>query len=383
VTSHPVQYQAPLFQQLARNPQLDLTVYYGHDGGVAGTLDGGFGVPIVWDRPLLSGYTSHFLRSQSRPLSLLGHLWRGHYDAVLIHSYATPLSLIAYAAARLTRTPILLRTESHLLRARPAVLERIKTAVLRIVFRLTGAFLVIGDANRQFFEHYGADNRRMFRTPYCVDNEYLSGQALQLATEKPRIMREIGLNSARPVIAYCGKLIERKRVADLIRAIGLAAQRGRPAQLMVVGDGPLYAPLKQLCRSHSIDATFVGFQNQTQLARYYVCADVCVLPSSYETWGLVINEAMACGLPVVTTTVVGAGVDLVIPGVTGYTYPPGDCAALADCLERLIGDPALRKTMGEAARQRVDPHNYQECTAGIISALEFVGRRARTVTPAP
>jgi glycosyltransferase involved in cell wall biosynthesis len=248
--------------------------------------------------------------------------------------------------------------------------------VLRLLFRFTAAFLVIGEANRKFCEHYGVDGARMFRTPYCVDNEYLCGQAAELMAEKPRIMREIGLRSATPVIAYSGKLIGRKRVADLIRAMGLLAERAQPAQLMIVGDGHLQSSLKELCSSLNVDATFVGFRNQTQLARYYVCADLLVLPSNYETWGLVVNEAMVCGLPVVTTTVAGAGLDLVVPGVTGFTYPAGDCEALAERLSRLIADPVLRSSMGEAARQRVQAYNYQACAAGVLAALEFVGPRA-------
>jgi glycosyltransferase involved in cell wall biosynthesis len=141
---------------------------------------------------------------------------------------------------------------------------------------------------------------------------------------------------------------------------------------LIIGDGPRRPSLQALCADLDIEAAFVGFQNQGQIARYLVCADVFVLPSEYETWGLVINEAMACGLPVVATAVVGAGVDLIEAGVTGFTYPPGDRAALADCLQPLIADPALRLSMGAAARRRVQPYNYRTCAAGVVSALQFI-----------
>lgn len=384
VTSHPVHYQAPLFQELARRSEIDLTVYYGHDGSLAGAMDDGFGMPIAWGTPLLAGYRSQFLtmhagttRSWSRlagRLAIVGHLWRRHYDAVFIHSYATWLSLLTYAAAMSTRTPILLRTESHLLRHRPALLEQVKRRLLDFLFRRTGAFLVIGEANRQFFARYGAPNARCFRTPYCVDNDTLTNAAARCAPDRVRLMQTIGLAPGRCVIAYCGKLIERKRVEDLVHATGALSRRGMSAQLLIIGDGPLRRPLQALCQELEVEAAFVGFQDQSQLARSLACADLFVLPSGYETWGLVINEAMACGLPVVTTAVAGAGLDLVEPGVTGFLYPSGDRAALADCLARLIADPALRVSMGAAARLRVQPYNYRTCADGVVSALQFVAR---------
>jgi glycosyltransferase involved in cell wall biosynthesis len=384
VTSHPVHYQAPLFQELARRTEIDMTVYYGHDGSLAGAMDDGFGIPVVWDTPLLAGYRSHFLTMHAETrrtwgrlagrLAIVGHLWRRHYDAVLIHSYATWLSLLTYAAAMMTGTPILLRTESHLLRHRPALLEQVKRRLLRFLFRRTGAFLVIGEANRQFFARYGAPSTGFFWTPYCVDNDTLTASATRCAPDRLRLKQAIGLQPGGCVLAYCGKLIERKRVEDLVHAAGSLKRRGMPAQLLIIGDGPLRSSLQALCRELEVEAAFVGFQNQAQIVPYLGCADVFVLPSDYETWGLVINEAMACGLPVVTTAVAGAGVDLVEPGVTGFIYPSGDRDALSACLERLVADPALRTAMGAAAHRRVQPYNYRTCADGVVSALQFAAR---------
>ena len=300
VTSHPVQYQAPLFQHLAQHPQIDLTVYYGHDGSVTGELDREFGIPIVWDRPLLDGYRSKFLSSRASRLdqwlgiagkaAIVGHLSRGRYDAVFIHSYATALSLLTYLGAWISRTPILLRTESHRLRPRSAGVEWLKKPVLSALFRWTDAFLTIGQANRQFFLYYGVDDSRMFSTPYCVDNDYLSEQAQIHIPNKAAVMQRTGLKSDRPVIAFSGKLIERKRVQDLIRALDILATQGLAATLLVIGDGPLRDELTTIAAEANIDAVFVGFQNQTQLARYYVCADALVHPVQQRDVGARIER---------------------------------------------------------------------------------------------
>ncbi|MFA5908983.1 MAG: glycosyltransferase family 4 protein [Vicinamibacterales bacterium] len=216
------------------------------------------------------------------------------------------------------------------------------------------------------------DERHMFSTPYCVDNDYLSEQGLRHIPGKATTIRDIGLPRDRPIIVYSGKLIRLKRVQDLIQAIHILGRQGHAASLLVIGDGPLREELTQIAADANVTASFVGFQNQTQLARYYVCADVLVLPSSNETWGLVLNEAMALGLPVVTTTQVGASRDLVVPNHTGYTYQAGDCEDLARLLGALIGDEKLRRRLGEAARDKIRRYTYRECVAGVIAALELV-----------
>ena len=279
---------------------------------------------------------------------------------------------MAYLGAWLSRTPVLLRTESHLMRSRPATTEFAKSVILRALFRFTAAFLAIGEANTRFYEYYGLPPEKMFWTPYCVDNEYLISEQQRLARDREAIRQEIGISPGRSVIIYSGKLIERKRVEDLLQAVKLLSPKSQVAELLILGDGPRRALLIGLADSLDLRVRFVGFQNQSQLARYYVCGDVFVLPSSYETWGLVVNEAMAFGMPIVTTSVVGAGVDLVTPGITGYTYEPGDCAALAACLDPLLKDAEARRRMGEAALRRVGPYNLDECVKGVLAALQFV-----------
>ena len=382
VTSHPVQYQAPLFQRLAAHSSIDLTVYYGHDGSIAGELDREFGIPIAWDRPLLAGYRSVFLTRRERRLGWLGqaarqmtvllHLWRGRYDAVFIHSYATWLSLMAYLGAWLSRTPVLLRTESHLLRPRHAIIAAAKNLILRKLFRHTAAFLVIGEANRRFYEFLGVTEKMMFWTPYSVDNEYLSAEQRRLAPDRDAIRREVGIAPGHLVVVYSGKLIELKRIEDLIQALKLLSAESQPAELLIIGEGPRRELLTKLASELGMRVTFAGFQNQTQLARYYLCGDIFVLPSTRETWGLVLNEAMLFGMPVVTTSAVGAGADLVVADVTGYTFEPGDCVTLAKHLDMLLNDPDARRRMGEAARCRISAYTYAEGVNGVLAALGCV-----------
>lgn len=386
VTSHPVQYQAPLFQKLARHPQIDLTVYYGSDFSIQGEVDPGFGVPVKWDRPLLDGYRSIFLTHGGRVRSRLAQLvvyariipelWRQRYDAVFIHSYATPLSLLAYIGAWLSRTPVLLHTESELLRPRGRRLEFAKQFILRLLFRRTAAFLTIGTANREFYVHYGVSPARMFHTPYSVDNDFFSAEFERLRPRRAELKRALGFPEDLPVIVFSGKLMELKRVVDLMWAYQRLTMQGKQAGLLIIGDGERRDELRSLIRQQKLSyARFVGFKNQTELPQFYICGDVLVLPSRSETWGLVVNEAMLFSMPVVTTDMVGAGKDLVVPGVTGYIYPAGDVSRLTELLADLLCDSLKRARMGEAARQRVAQYSYAVCVEGIVQAVQRVKRR--------
>jgi glycosyltransferase involved in cell wall biosynthesis len=110
--------------------------------------------------------------------------------------------------------------------------------------------------------------------------------------------------------------------------------------------------------------------DRSTLARYYAAADIFVLPSRSETWGLVINEAMEFGLPIVTTSAVGAAADLVAPGTNGLVVPPDDSNALAGALEQLVCDPGLRRAMGERSRKCVAQHTPTAWASAFAGALE-------------
>jgi glycosyltransferase involved in cell wall biosynthesis len=387
VTSHPVQYQAPLFQRLAADGRIDLTVFYGHDGSIVGEADRDFGIPIAWDRSLLDGYSWIFLRrtadrrdaihrlaSEAR---IIGHLRRGRFDAVFIHSYATRLSLLAYVGALTSSTPVLLRTESERLRKRHRWVEALKYGCLRPLFAGTSAFLVIGVANRLFFEHYGVDASRQFFTPYAVDNGYFGQQRGQLQDSRPLLRHGYGFPDDVVVVGFSGKLIPRKGVDDLLEAIATLQRDGLRIGALIVGEGGDRAQVEASVRARGLGwIVFAGFKNQSKLASCYVCMDLFALPSRFDTWGLVVNEAMLFGLPVIASTHVGAALDLIEHGHNGYIYPAGDVDGLTEALRRLVRSPDRRCQFGRRSSEIVQRYSYDACVRGILEALEYVGTTA-------
>jgi glycosyltransferase involved in cell wall biosynthesis len=381
-----VQYQAPLLQRLALHPEVELTVFYGDDRSVAGEVDDGFGLPVQWDRPLLAGYRHIFLKrvgSVRGPLQqlvadirIIRHLFTGRFDAVLIHSYATRLSLLAYAGAVASGTPVLLRTESERLRPRGRWTEVVKAAVLGPLLAVTSAVLVIGRANRRFYDHYGVAGNQQFFTPYSVDNDFFLTQRGMVERSRQDLRRLHDWPEDVAVIGFSGKLIPLKRVEDLIDAVAALQREGLRAGLLIVGDGPSRAALEERARSRQLKWTlFAGFRNQSELPACYVCMDVFVLPSRSETWGLVLNEAMLFQLPVIASRMVGATEDLIDIGKNGYVFDVGNVAQLTDALRTLVHSAEMRRSFGCHSRAIVETYSHDVCLRGTLDALGHVTGR--------
>ncbi len=372
--SHPIQYFAPLYRELSRRPEVDLTVYYYSDATTGAHLDVGFGREIAWDADLLGGYRSRFLPSsrdvqpdsgQRRAhLDLLRELASERYDAIWIHGYAHVANWLAAVVAAATRTKVLLRDEQTLLRPRSWRRRIVKRVVLSPLFG-TSLCLFIGAQNRRHFEHFGA--RRLFPTPYCVDNDYFGLAAARLAAGRDAIRSAWGLGGA-PVVLFAGKLVDYKQPLQLLDAFHRVASEF-PCSLLVAGDGPLASSFDDAAQALGTKRVVrTGFLNQTELPRAYAAADIFVLPSRSEPWGLVVNEAMNFGLPVVVSDGVGCAEDLVEHGANGFVFAHDDTESLAEALRILVRDGDLRASFGARSRQVVKRYNIARCASGIVEA---------------
>lgn len=386
LVSHPIPYQEPLLRHLARSPRVDLTVRFLSDFSLRDHEDPGFGGEIGWDTPLARGYRRSFLSRGSRPpgrtTGLLGR-WaddidRDGFDAVWLHGYYHLAHWRAALTAKRRGLPVLLRGETPAIEGLP---ERAawRTRLLQRVVKTADAYLAIGSANARFWVSHGADPERVFFMPYAVDNAWFAARARIARPRRAATRAELGLAPDRPVLLFVGKLVARKRVTDLLEAAARAARRlpaARRPYVLVAGDGPDREDLERRARTlPDRDAVrFVGFQTPARLPRLLDLADALVLPSDDEPWGLVVNEAMACGTPAVVSDLVGCGPDLVDHGRTGLVTRCGDVAALADALVTLCDDPALPARLGRAARHRVDAFSIEADAQGLTRALAAVAR---------
>jgi glycosyltransferase involved in cell wall biosynthesis len=374
LVSHPIQYFAPLYRELAARPEIDLTVYFFSDATVRPYFDPGFGRNVAWDVELLGGYRHVFVPS-ARATPIGGPFWRRRNldvarelllrppDVIWAHGYAHLTTWLAFAAARLRGVPFLIREEQTLLRQRPRWRRALKAMPLRILLRSAHG-LAVGEANRDYLLRYGLPQERIFSAPYCVDNATFRRRAADLASSRRALRLSFGVTDDAPVVLFVGKFDPQKNVRRLLEAFEVV-RREQDAWLLLVGDGVMAREIRAQAAERVLTP---GFLNQSEVTRAYAAADILALPSAAETWGLVVNEAMNFGLPVVVSDRVGCGRDLVRDGANGFVVPHDDVAELARALEALVGDADLRRRMGASSRKLVSQYTITACADGIVHA---------------
>lgn len=387
LATHPIQYYVPWYRALAQHAEIDLTVLYGGRPSPSDQAKAGFGVPFEWDIPLLDGYRYRFLKNRAivpNVSTFLGCdtpdiqaiIRAEHFDVFTVHGWSTLSSWQAITACWQSRTPLLVRGDSCLTADRWHAKRWLRWPAHRWFISRFDAYLVVGQRARAYYRYYGADPKKMFDTPHAVDNEFFATRQAALQLERDHLRQRWGIPADAVVFLFAGKLISRKRPGDFLRAIARARGEAPHVFGLIAGDGPLRPWLERFAIAHRLPVTFTGFLNQTEMPEAYTASDALVLPSSYgETWGLVINEAMASGLPAIVSDRVGCAPDLIQPGITGEVFPAGAIARLADLLAHCAQHPARLKAMGASAQQHIQRYSIANAVEGTANALHAVSRR--------
>ncbi len=382
LNSHPIQYFAPLYAYLNASDSLDITALYCSDFSLRGGLDPGFKQPVTWDVDLLSGYRSKFLGEAAKKRVPAGfwslvcpEVWReirsSKYDAVLLHGHGYAVNLIALVAAKSKGIKVMMRCDTHLCLKRSFLKRNIRRLVLCLLYKICDRCLAIGTANHEFYRRMFVPEEKIFKVPYTVDNKRFIKSSKITQEERAAIRSNFGLKRDQVVILYASKLDPLKHPDDLLRAAALLHHEGLECAVMMVGNGMMESQLHRLAKSLRLsDVIFPGFINQKDLPRILAACDIFVLPAENEAWGLIVNEAMCAGLPVVVGDEVGCVADLIVEGKTGFIHKPGNVAALAEALRKLVRDPALRVTIGQNCRARMEHWSFAECLQGIKAAVK-------------
>jgi glycosyltransferase involved in cell wall biosynthesis len=383
VVSHPIQYQAPLLRRLAREPDISLKVFFWSDFSVKEYADEGFGVRVKWDVPLLEGYEYEFLPA-IRPSTevtfwapinrgIYRALKRGRFDAVWLHGYWSINCALTMISAQLLGIPLLERAEGTLVDHPRSVFRRaVKRAFFSIARPLISAVLPISSRNRDYWNHYLGPNFPSFMVPYGVDNAYFQSMIGAAGHLREEFRQQLNLERGRHIILYASKLLSRKRCIDLIDAyVDLETPvDGKKPYLLIVGDGSERAVCEERVRAAGESSVrFLGFQNQSQLARFFDLCDVFVLPSKNEPFGLIVNEVMNAAKPIIISDEVGCQPDLVADGVNGKVFPAGNVTALRAALESVLGDAESRQEMGRRSLERINQWSFEEDIRGLREAL--------------
>ena len=379
VVSHPIQYYAPLYRRLAQRDDLVIKVFYTWHAGTAPVPDHGFKQPVAWDIPLTEGYefelvpnvssdpgTHHFFGLRNPSLVERVSRWRA--DAVHVTGWAWLSHLLALRAFRRRAVPILFRGDSHLLDSpRSGPRWWIKRAVLGRVYSWPKAFLFVGAANRAYYEAFGVEPDRLYPCPHSIDVARYAEPAELFEREAAQWRQQLGISGDRPVILFAGKFERKKRPVELMRAVQTQGDPG--LVLVLVGGGELEEEMSALAAADPDRFRVLPFQNQSRMPVVYRLADLVILPSAFgETWGLAVNEAMACGRPVLVSDRVGCAAD-VVDVSSGRVFPWEDISLMMQGVNKMTAERKGLSELGRAAAQRAWAFDIARTEAALMNCL--------------
>lgn len=377
--SHPVQYKAPVYQQIAKLKPGALKVIYCTDCSVRGHRDRDFGQVVAWDTPLLDGYESLVLNNE-RGVPLQGFrslTGRGIYRllkkerpaAVLISQFLYEADLFAYCSCLLLRIPIWIRheTQDDAFRRKPW-----KAALRALAYRMmycgvSHAFF-IGQLNREHLLRFGMKESRLSFAPYCVDSPFPEMSGESKAAGRGEMRAKLGIAEHETVVLFSGKLIAKKAPDLVIEALGrLGEARRATTRVVFLGSGIMMDELKRLAERFAGRVIFAGFVNQRDLPGYYLAADMLVLPSRRmgETWGLVVNEALHAGCGVIVSSAVGSHREFG-KWERVRVIAEGDAEGCAKAIEELAAYPRSFEWCAPA----MEAYSVRAAATAIVSRLE-------------
>ncbi len=368
-------YRIPLFNELARRPGIELHVIFLAETDpdlrqwrvYKDEIKFSYQVLTSW-RKRFAGHNLLLNRGVGRALMAATP------DAILCGGYNYVASWQALRWARRRGTPFLLWSESNLqdLRRNLAIVEFLKEQFLS---RCSG-FIVPGRTARAYLRAHNIEDGAIYTAPNAVDNELFSAAA-EVAHREATVRRR-ELQVPERYFLFVGRLVPEKGVFDLLAAYAKLESTVRgDVGLVFAGDGVCRRQLEERASSISPGVIrFAGFAQRDQLASYYALACALILPTYTDPWGLVVNEAMACGLPVILTPAAGCAVDLVREGWNGMLIPPHDVPSLASAMDNLARQPDLCATMGANSAQHISRYSAREWANGIARAIGVTGAGA-------
>ncbi|MFT3932739.1 MAG: glycosyltransferase family 4 protein [Chitinophagaceae bacterium] len=338
----------------------------------------------AFDTDMLSGYNHHFLKTFNITkrgfFSFISteiiRLIKEH-DIIVVfgHNYFT--FWIAMLSAKFYRKKLMQTTDATYMEATAESKGwkmKFKPMFLRWLYnRYANGVFVTSTASRIFLESVGIKKDRIAVIPYAVDEDMI--QSVSAKTDVGLIRSQLKIPTTNTVFVFCAKFIDRKRPMDAIEAF--ARLHNSEASLIMIGEGPLMSELRRRVNELGLsdNVLFPGLVKYSTLPSYYTASNVLVFCSDHEPYGLPVNEAMLCGKPVILSDRIGARLDLVEEGKTGWIYPTGDIKELANCMQTALNNTVWLKEMGKLAEKKMldwSSQTYVEKQLGYMSSQNWL-----------
>ena len=365
------QFEAPFYRFAARDPAHELRVLFTGGPDLAGPVfDPELGQSVSWGIDLLGGYPSEVCPETEAASWLAARLRPARCDLLIANGYTQPLYRLGTRIARRGGVATALRLDSVLFDGSP-----VRDLAKRLLFatymkRTYDLFLGVGSLTLEYLRAFGVPAERTGLFPYAVDVEAFRSRSVLSQPERTAVRERLGVPAGARVVLSLAKLSPREAPWDLLRAFARLDQED--LWLVLAGDGPERAALE---RAAGPRVRFPGYVPYPELPALYAAADLFVHPAREERWGVSVQEALACGLPVVASSRVGAAFDLVQPGGNGFLYPAGDDGELAGRLGDALALPPERVRRTSAAI--LAEWDYAAVWRGLLeTAGRAVGRAA-------
>ena len=385
ISSHPIQYNAPLFALLAENRLFELKVFYtwGEDS-IRSKFDPDFARVVEWDIPLLKGYQFEFVQNVAKnPGShhffgidnpdLIQDIESWGADIVWVWgwSFKSHLKVIRHFHNRI---PVWFRGDSTLLddSISPIWKQWLRKIFLSWVYKKVDLAFHVGENNKKYFLLHGLLPIKLIRAPHAIDNRRFSDWNVGLQNDLTAWKESLGIAENDLVVLFVGKLESKKNPRSIL---DLATQLpSKKFKFIIVGDGVLVDDLKQQAMEDK-RILFLSFQNQTKMPSVYRLGDVLVLPSlgPGETWGLAMNEAMACGIPVFGSTKCGGSIDL-IDDSCGLIFDPNDLNTVVSRLNLLADNPDALSNLKAGAINKIQHFRYEKIVDAVLEGIHRIDR---------
>lgn len=380
VTTHPIQYYAPVFKLLDQRGKIIIKVFYTWGEKAMDKHDPGFNKEVTWDIPLLEGYEyewvdnisndagSHHFNGIINP-NIFNQIDSFQANAVMVFgwAYSSHLKVLRHYKHRI---PVFFRGDSTLLDEKGGIKSFLRHIFLRWVYRNIDYAFYTGINNKAYFKKFGLTEEQLVFAPHAVENDRF---AADRKSEAISFRKDLGIAQNEVLILFAGKLEAKK--SPLLLAESFLDLKIRNAHLLFVGNGALEGALKEKVRN-TANIHCMDFQNQSEMPVVYQACDLFCLPSKGpgETWGLSVNEAMACGKAILVSDKVGCAPDLVKKDCNGAIFKSEDRAELAGKLHILTHSKALLKSYGESSNALIKKWNFLKIAEAIENKLnETIG----------
>lgn len=373
ITTHPIQYYAPVFKLLGERQRVAVKVFYTLGQYATDLPDKGFKQSVNWDLPLLDGYEFEWLKNTAN--SPGSHHFKGivnpdgisrikqyQPDALLVFGWAyyAHLKIIHHFS---DKVPVYFRGDSTLLLKSGILKQMLRTVFLKWVYGHIDHAFYVGRNNKRYFEKYGLTGRHLSFAPHAVDNERF---AADRALEAGELRSSLGLSSQDILVLYAGKFEPVKNLPMLLSAFSILDRRN--VHLLLAGSGSGEEELRAAAAGRG-NIHFTGFKNQSYMPVLYQAADLFCLPSKSESWGLSVNEAMACGKAVLTSDRVGCAADLVSGRKNGAVFESDNVNSLVEKLKQMTENRDLLVRFGQQSRSIIKSWNFIEIAQAIENKL--------------